>query len=142
MPSGPLHVLSTKALFLNPTGKMLSQFDHEFFSKLFETRWIRVQLISPIRDLKHLLGRNQDKVVRWIARERRQKVLKIDKRLSNNRSTLPQIIARRNRAMVLAKALHKSDATRWVSENRSNGRISEHRWQSDHGKKTNLGTMP
>ena len=72
---------------------MLSQFDHEFFSKLFEARWIRVQLIRPIGDLKHLLGRNQDKIVRWIARERRQKVLKIDKRLSNNRGALRQIVA-------------------------------------------------
>jgi hypothetical protein len=32
---------------------MLSQFDHKFLRKLLEASWIRVQLISPIGDLKH-----------------------------------------------------------------------------------------
>ena len=83
----------SKALFLNPTGEMPSRFDHKFFRKLLEASWIRVQLISPIGNLKHLLGRNENEIVRWIARERRQQVLKIDKRLANNRGALRQIVA-------------------------------------------------
>ncbi len=70
---------------------MLAQFYHEFFGKLLEARWIRVQLIRPIGDLNHILGRDENEIVCWIAFKRSQKVLKVNKRLMDNRSTLRQM---------------------------------------------------
>ena len=72
---------------------MLSQFDHKFLRELLEASWIRVQLISPIGDLKHILGRNKHEIVRRIRLKRSKEVLKIDKRLANNRGALRQIVA-------------------------------------------------
>jgi hypothetical protein len=72
---------------------MFSQFDHEFLRKLLEASWIRVQLISPIGDLKHILGWNKNEIVRWIRFKRDKEVLKVNKRLMDNRGALRQIVA-------------------------------------------------
>ena len=72
---------------------MLSQFDHKFLRKLLEASWIRVQLISPIGDLKHILGRNKHEIVRWIRFKRGKEVLKVNKGLMDNRGALGQIVA-------------------------------------------------
>jgi hypothetical protein len=72
---------------------MLSQFDHKFLRKLLEASWIRVQLISPIGDLKHILGRNKHEIVRRIRFKRGKEVLKVNKRLMDNRGALRQIVA-------------------------------------------------
>jgi hypothetical protein len=53
----------------------------------------RVATARTFNQRQHFLGRNENKIVRWIARERRQEVLEIDKRLANNRGALRQIVA-------------------------------------------------
>ena len=70
---------------------MLSQFDHKFLRKLLEASWIRVQLISPLGDLKHILGRNKNEIVCWIRFKRRKEVLKVNKRLMDNRRALRRL---------------------------------------------------
>ena len=72
---------------------MLSQFDHKFLRKLLEASWIRVQLIRPIGDLEHILGRHKHEIVRRIRFKRSKEVLKVNKRLMDNRGALRQIAA-------------------------------------------------
>ena len=90
---GLVRPTSRTEISLNSTREMLSQFDQKFLRKLLEASWIRVQLISPIGDLKHILGRNKNEIVRWIRFKRDKEVLKVNKRLMDNRGALRQIVA-------------------------------------------------